>query len=479
MSTRWIPCSLLAALPLCGCTVGPDYQRPRVETPAHWVSPMADAPAAATQPSVAVDQPPPEFDITRWWATFNDPVLESLVSRALGSNLDLRVARLRVTEARAARRAAAAALYPRVDTSGSYRRSGGGPGRNNPERSNYSLGGDASWEIDVFGGVRRGVEASDADVRATVEDRRDVQVLVASEVALSYLDLRSFQRQLEISRQNLVLQRRSYDLTRQRFQAGFETGLDAANAESTVANTEATIPLQEASVRQAAYALALLLGREPGALLEELSVVAPIPVTPAEVPVGLPSDLLRRRPDIRRAEAQVRAATARIGVAVADLYPRFSLTGSLGVSGDDAAALGNRHNAGWSFGPSVSWPLFDAGRIRANIAIRTAAQEQAVLNYRATILAALTEVENTLTEFVAEQQRRRALVRVVAAERRSFELSTELYRQGETDFLNVLVAQRSLYGSEDALVQSDRNVASNLVRLYLALGGGWDEASGE
>ena len=260
MSTRWIPCSLLAALPLCGCTVGPDYQRPRVETPAHWVSPMADAPAAATQPSVAVDQPPPEFDITRWWATFNDPVLESLVSRALGSNLDLRVARLRVTEARAARRAAAAALYPRVDTSGSYRRSGGGPGRNNPERSNYSLGGDASWEIDVFGGVRRGVEASDADVRATVEDRRDVQVLVASEVALSYLDLRSFQRQLEISRQNLVLQRRSYDLTRQRFPSESWSSAESKSAGSSGAELTAVgVSPGTAAVATAASSIAFLL----------------------------------------------------------------------------------------------------------------------------------------------------------------------------------------------------------------------------
>jgi NodT family efflux transporter outer membrane factor (OMF) lipoprotein len=480
MRTRWIPCTFLspvAAVTAAGCTVGPDYRRPRVDVPVGWVSPMAEAPMAATQPSVAVEQPP--ANLARWWATFDDPVLESLVTRAIESNLDLRVAALRVREARAARRIAASAFYPRADLGGSYRRSGGGVGRNNPERDNYSISGDASWEIDVFGGVRRGVEAAGADYRAAVEDRRDVQILVASEVALSYLDFRAIQRQLAISRQNLTLQTRSYELTRQRFQAGFETGLDTANAESTVANTESLIPLQESSLRQTAYALAVLLGREPGALLEELSGEAPIPGTPAEIPVGLPSDLLRRRPDLRRAEAQVHAATARIGVAVADLYPRFSLTGSLGVSGDDVSALSNRHNGFWSIGPSASWLLFDAGRVRANIAIQTAAQEEAVLNYRSTILRALNEVENALTAYVAEQQHRRALVRVVAAERRALDLSTELYKQGETDFLNVLVAQRSLYSSEDALVQSDRNVASNLVRLYLALGGGWDEADGQ
>ena len=481
--TRRIPRTLAAGLSLAatglagpglgGCTVGPDYVPPRVDMPAGWVSPTSAEPAAATQPSVAVEVEPP--DVARWWAYFDDPVLESLVLRALEQNLDLRIATLRVRQARAARRIAAAGLLPLVDVSGSYRRTRSGIGDNAVERDNYQAGFDASWEIDIFGGVRRGIEAADAEIRAVIEDRRDVQVTLASEVALAYLDVRAIQRQLAISRSNLETQRRSYELTRQRFEAGFETGLDAANAESLVANTESLIPLQEASLRQTLYALSVLLGEVPGALVDELSEPAPIPVTPAEVPVGLPSDLLRRRPDIRRAEAELHAATARIGVAVAELYPRFALTGSLGVSGEDVSALSNRNNGFWSIGPSASWPLFDAGRIRANVAVQTAAQEQALLGYRATILNALNEVENALAVYVAEQQHRRALLTVVAAERRAVELSTALYKQGETDFLNVLVAQRSLYSSEDALVQSDRNVAANLVRLYKALGGGWEE----
>ena len=473
MAPRRIPCTLLATVALAGCTVGPDYHRPQVDMPPDWVSPTAAAPAAATQPSVAVVQPP--VDIARWWSTFNDPVLESLVQRALESNLDLRLSALRLREARAARRIATSALYPRVDTAASYRRSGSGSGSNGIERSNYSASLDASWEIDVFGGVRRGVEAADATIRAAAEDRRDVQVLIASEVALNYLDVRSLQRQVAISKENLVSQRRSLDLTRLRFRAGFETGLDTANAESLVFSTESQIPLQEAALRQTLYALAVLLGREPGALLDELAEVSPIPRTPPEIPVGLPSDLLRRRPDIRRAEAQVHAATARIGVAVADLYPRFSLNGALGVTGNNLSALSNRHDSFWSIGPSASWPLFDAGRIRANIAVQTAVQEQALLSYRATILNALNEVESALTAYVAEQQHRRSLVDVVGSERRAVDLSTELYRQGETDFLNVLIAQRALYNSEDSLVQSDRNDAANLVRLYKALGGGWEQ----
>jgi NodT family efflux transporter outer membrane factor (OMF) lipoprotein len=465
--------SLLSALAVAGCTVGPDYHPPQVQMPPDWVSPTAAAPAAATQPSVAVVQP--SGDITRWWSNFNDPVLESLINRALESNLDLRAAALRLRQAREARRLAASGLWPRIDTSASYRHSGTDIGHPGPDRDSYNAGLDASWEVDVFGGIRRGVEAAGADVRVAEEDRRDVQVLIASEVALNYLDVRSLQRQLEISRENLSSQQRSLQLTRQRFRAGFETGLDTANAESLVASTLSQIPLQEADLRLALYALGVLLGGEPGSLLDELSQAAPIPGTPPQVPVGLPSDLLRRRPDIRRAEAQVHAATARIGVAVADLYPRFLLNGSVGVSGADVSALSNRHNTVWSLGPSVSWPLFDAGRIRANIAIQTLAQEQSVLAYRATILNALQEVENALTAYVAEQQHRKALIDAVTAERRAVELSTQLYRQGETDFLNVLVAQRALYGSEDSLVQSDRRVAQNLVQLYRALGGGWEE----
>jgi NodT family efflux transporter outer membrane factor (OMF) lipoprotein len=482
MRTWAIPCTAAAAaLTVCGCKVGPDYHGPRVDMPGTWVSPTAAQPGAATQPSVAVVQPTP--DIARWWSTFNDPVLESLVRRALESNLDIQIAASRVRQARLSRRAAESGLYPSVDTSGSYRRTdtGRGSDRNagGSERSLYQAGLDASWELDIFGGVRRGVEASEADHRATVEDRRDVQVTLASEVALNYLDYRSLQRQLAISRDNLVTQQQSLDVTRRRLKAGFESGLDVANAESTVAGTEAQIPLQEAALRQVLYTLGVLLGREPGALLEELSAEAPIPATPPEVPVGLPSDLLRRRPDIRRAEAQLHAATARIGVAVADLYPRFSLTGGLSTSGNDVHALTNHNFFSWSIGPSFRWPLFAGGRLRASVRIQEEAQQQALLNYRATILQALQEVEGALVAFVAEQQHRRALVTAVEAERRAVDLSQRLYSQGEIEFVTVLVAQRGLYSSEDALVQSDRNVAQNLVALYKALGGGWEDGDVE
>ena len=475
MRMRLTPCTLLIAL--AGCAVGPNYKPPDIQMPANWVSPTAVAAVASTQPSVAVEGE--AFDIARWWTAFNDPVLDSLIQRALDTNLDLQIATSRVRAARAARRIAQSGLLPTLDASAAYRRSGDGRGGSNvggSERDLYSAGLDAAWELDVFGGVRRGVEASTADLRATIEDQRAIRVTLASEVALNYLDYRGLQRQLAISRDNLVTQQRSLDVTRRRQGAGFESGLDVANAQASVASTESQIPLQVAAIRQVAHALAVLLGLEPGALLEELETEAPIPVTPPEVPVGLPSDLLRRRPDIRRAEATLHAETARLGVAIADLYPRFVLNGGVGLSGDNIGALTNRNYYNWSIGPSISWPLFQGGRIRANIAIQSEAQRQAFIQYHAVILTALQEVENALVALVAEQQHRRSLVTAVEAERKAVDLSQRLYTQGEIEFVTLLVAQRALYSSEDALVQSDRSVAQNLVALYKALGGGWEGA---
>jgi NodT family efflux transporter outer membrane factor (OMF) lipoprotein len=305
-------------------------------------------------------------------------------------------------------------------------------------------------------------------------DQRDVLVTLVAEVGLDYTDLRGIQRQIAIARDNLNAQRHSAELTRQRNATGFVSRLDVVNAEALVAQTASQIPVLESSERQVIYALSVLLGMEPAALLDELSSQAPIPLASPVVPVGLPSELLRRRPDIRRAEAQLHAATARLGVATADLFPKFSLTGSIGLQGDKPASLFNWGNRFWSIGPSVSWPLFDAGKIRSNIEVQNALQEQALLAYRSTILRAWQDVENALIAYDKEQQHRTALAAAVAANRQAVDLSTHLYRQGQTDFLNVLSAQRSLYASEDALVQSNRTVTTSLIALYKALGGGWE-----
>ncbi|MCC7350060.1 MAG: efflux transporter outer membrane subunit [Phycisphaerales bacterium] len=464
--------ALSSLLLFSGCMVGPDYQRPKVDSPAAWSGPTTTM-AATTQATTAATRP---VELARWWLSFKDPVLDSLVDRAVRSNLDLLQASARVRQARAARGVVASSFWPGVDVGGSYTRSGGGNRSNLPGSSQdlYRAGLDATWELDFFGGVRRNIEASEADILSAIEDQRDVLVTLVAEVGLDYTDLRGIQRQIAIARDNLNAQRHSAELTRQRNATGFVSRLDVVNAEALVAQTASQIPVLESSERQAIYALSVLLGMEPAALLDELSSQSPIPLASPVVPVGLPSDLLRRRPDIRRAEAQLHAATARLGVATADLFPKFSLTGSIGLQGDKPASLFNWGNRFWSIGPSVSWPLFDAGKIRSNIEVQNALQEQALLAYRSTILRAWQDVENALIAYDKEQQHRTALAAAVAANRQAVDLSTQLYRQGQTDFLNVLSAQRSLYASEDALVQSNRTVTTSLIALYKALGGGWE-----
>ena len=461
--------SLVLSLPATGgCTVGPNYKRPKMEMPSQWLLPPEGA--AATQPSLTTTRPP---DLARWWTQFDDPTLDALVARALEGNLGLAASTSRIRQARASRRIASSGLWPTVDTSAGFTRSRG-RGADARRADLWHAGLDAAWELDVFGGLRRDVEAAGAEYQSAIEDRRDVLVTLVSEVALNYMDLRGLQRQLAIARENLVAQKRSTDIARRQFEAGLVSGLDLANATAQVATTESVIPRLESDARLVVYALGVLLGREPGALLEELSAEAPIPATPPEVPIGLPADLLRRRPDVRRAEADLHAATARIGVATADLFPRFSLTGSFGTAGPHFGDLFDAQNRAWSFGPSLRWPLFDAGRIRANIDVTYAIQEQALLGYRSTVLTALQDVESALVAYASEQRQHEALSAAVAANRRAVDLSTPLYTRGQTDFLNVLSSQRSLFASEEALVQSEVTMATNLISLYKALGGGWE-----
>jgi len=473
--------ALAMMLVVAGCTVGPNFQPPQPDVPTHW-SAYAAAPPATTSvgapapPSVAVQTP---VSVSQWWQTFNDSELDTLIARATQTNLDLRLAQERILQARAARGVAAAALWPTVNTTGAYTRSqaSGGTGgpTGAPQSSDlFKAGFDASWEVDIFGGVRRSVEAATADMQAAIEDHRDVLVTLLAEVASNYLQLRGAQRQLGIAQRNLEAQQHTAEITRKRLIGGLAAGLDVANAEAQAATTAAQIPLLETQAQQAIYSLSVLLGLEPTALDPALATASPIPVTPPEVPVGLPADLLRRRPDIRRAETQIHAAMARLGVATADLFPRFSLTGSGGLASNTLQALGNWSSRFWSIGPSVSWPLFDAGRIRANIQVQDALTQQALTQYQKTVLTALQDVDNALVAYAKEQTRRQALADAVAANRRAVDLANRLYTQGLTNFLNVLEAERSLYTTEDALVQSHRNISLDLVALYKALGGGWE-----
>jgi NodT family efflux transporter outer membrane factor (OMF) lipoprotein len=459
--------------------VGPDYRRPDLPVPSAWNE--------AQQKGVDTRS----ADLARWWTAFNDPLLNSLVERAVNFNLDLRIAEARIREARATRAVTASGEWPTLDVSGSYSRnraSGnaiGSPSQNGGavaaapsgatlEQNFYQTGFDASWEVDVFGGVRRGVEAADATIEATVEDRRDVLVTLLGEVARNYVDLRGFQRRLDVTRANLKAQQETVDLTRVRFQAGLASDLEVAQAEAQMNTTAADIPTLESALKQSAYRLDVLLGLQPGSLWDQLAIERAIPSLPPEVLVGLPSELLRRRPDIRRAERQLAAATAQIGAATADLFPKFFLTNTVGlqsISSSDWFTGGSRY---WSIGPTISWPVFDAGKIRANIQVRNAQQEQAFGQYEKTILTAFQDVETSLVAYSKEQVRYRSLVDAVAANRRAFEMANELYVRGLNDFLNVLIVQRALFTSESDLAQSQATMASNLVSLYKALGGGWE-----
>ncbi|MBI5905851.1 MAG: efflux transporter outer membrane subunit [Deltaproteobacteria bacterium] len=467
MRSRYLPISFATLLFLCGCTVGPRHVRPDARVPGEWIESGADNGSV------------PSSGISRWWTMFHDPVLDSLVERAVHKNLDARIAGARIREVRSALGVAAAGGLPRLDASASSAR-----GRRSeidpPARSKnlFQAGFDSSWEIDVFGGIRRDVEAAKADIAAAEESRRDVVVTLLAEVARNYIELRGSRLRIAILKSNLEAQRETLGLTKVRFDAGLATELDVARAETLVATTRARLPALDAEMRQVVHRLGVLLGEPPGALRSELSADSPIPLHPPVVPVGLPSEILRRRPDIRRAERELESATARIGVATAELFPRFSLTGSFGGRSDRLGDLTSGNHRFREFGPSVRWPIFAGGRIRANIQATTARQEQALALYEKAVLTSLEEVENALVSYSRERERRLSLFTAVTANRRAVELARSRYSGGLDDFLSVLDAQRSLYDAEDRLALSDQSVAEYVVRLYKALGGGWERSPG-
>ena len=481
MRARYIVYLFAISWCLGGCTAGPHYVRPDVQVPGRWTEEAADNTHAGT------------IGVSQWWKLFNDPALNSLAGRAVGKNLDLRIAESRIREVRSALGVAAAAGLPRVDASALYTRgqrsesvppfrsqAPGGASSNgsvfgNRRQNLFQAGFDSSWEIDVFGGVRRDVEAAKADIAAAEEGRRDVLVTLLAEVGRNYMALRGSQSRTAILHSNLEAQREILELTKVRFDAGLTTGLDVARAESLVATTRAQLPILDAEMKQTIYRLGVLVGGPPGGLLRELSKEAPVPFHIPHVPLGLPSEMLRRRPDIRRAEKELEAATARVGVATADLFPRFSLTGSFGRRSDAFVDLSSGTSQLWAFGPSIRWPIFAGGRIRANIQVQNARQEQALALYEKAVLNSLEDVENALVSYSREQERHRSLMEAVAANRRAVEMANSRYSGGLEDFLSVLDARRSLFDSEDQLAQSEQAVAENVVRLYKALGGGWEE----
>jgi NodT family efflux transporter outer membrane factor (OMF) lipoprotein len=465
-STTSCASSLMLLLLLAGCsTVGPDYSPPEVSASARW--------AADLEGGMTPEQIDPQA-LAHWWTTLNDPILSSLIERAVAGNLDLKEAHARVREARARRGITEADRFPTIDTTGSARSSrsseemGGGG-----ERKLYAAGFDAAWELDLFGGKQRALDAAEAGLQASVEDLRDVLVSLLAEVALNYVEVRSFQTQLSIAEVNLDAQEETHNLTQWRFQAGLTTQLDVEQAKYNLEQTRSQIPSLRTGLEQAKNRLAVLLGQHPGSLKDALAEPKAIPVTSVQVAVGVPADVLRQRPDVRRAERQLAAQTAQVGVATADLYPKFSLLGSIGLealSMDNLFSWGSRTH---SIGPTVAWPVFDAGAIRSNIKVQSALQEQALSKYEAAVLTALEEVENAIVAYAAEQRRRQSLTEAAQAAQHAVDLAQIQYSSGVIDFSNVLLAQRSLFALQDQLAASESEVTSNLISLYKALGGGW------
>jgi multidrug efflux system outer membrane protein len=483
MTHQWhsITVTALMLLLLTGCAVGPNYTKQEVPAPKQWA-----------ETSQTISTAP--LDIVEWWTLFNDEKLNDLIQRAVRSNKDLQLAQARVVQARAQRRVVTSGLFPTVDVAGSYTHidrnlslfglgattggtTGGssfGAGSTSGKFDLYQAGLDASWELDVFGGIRRAVEAANANIAASQEGLRDTLVTLLGEVATDYIAIRGNQYRIEIARRNIEVQRQTVEVTRGQFEAGLGTSLDVAQAEVLLATTEAQVPVLDTSMKQSIHGLGVLLGLEPEALLQELSQQEPVPQTPAQVPIGLPSELLRRRPDVRQAERQLAAATAQIGVATADLFPSFSLTGTFGYQSTKGSNLISPSHSYWTAGPSVSWPLFDADKVRANIQVQTAIQEQTLTTYESTVLTALQDVENAIVAYSNAEAAHISLVRAVDASRSAVQMAQDLYKKGLVDFLNVLQTESSLYQTEDQLAQNEQLVATNFVALFKSLGGGWE-----
>jgi len=462
--------SFLAAacigLSLTGCfKVGPDYIRPDLKTPVSWQAPM--------DKRLSKEQPKPN-NLAEWWQNLNDPLLTRFIHQAITGNLDLKQAQARLLEARARRDISWAALFPTVDVTGSATRSRSSENRGGGNESNtYSTGFDAGWEIDLFGRGQRSVEASQARIEASREDLHDVLVSLLAETALNYIEVRTYQTRLRIARENLAAQQETYSLTEDRYKSGLTTELAVQQAKYLVANTQAQIPNLLTGLSEASNQLAILLGRNPGTLDAELQSTKPLPLPPARIAVGIPADTLQRRPDVRKAERLLAAQTAEIGVAEAELYPSLNLTGTLGLDSLSAGKLFTSGSRRYSIGTGINWPLFDTGAIRANIRLQSSLQQEALAQYKATVLSALQDVENSLVAYAREQERNKALQESVDAAKEASTLSEIQYKAGLTSFSDVLDAKRSLLSFQDQLAQSRGAIIANLVRLYKALGGGW------
>lgn len=473
-----------ALLLVAGCAVGPDYVRPTVPEPEEWLD----------EGNATIKDNP--TDLSKWWEVFDDPALGSFIEMAYKQNLPLQIAGVRILEARAQLGIAIGNLYPQnqVGSGGvsynDFSRFAANTGGGDRSFWDYNLGLDVTWELDVWGRFRRSIESGVANLDATIASYDDVLVTLTADVATTYVTIRTLEERLVVARENVKIQARSLQIAEVRFENGEVTELDVTQARSLLRSTESLIPRLEASLRQSKNVLSTLLGVYPGEIDYMLSEPMGIPAAPEEIAIGIPAELLRRRPDIRVAERQLAAQSALIGVAKADLYPSFNLFGSLGLQSSNSlftqvgtpGSLGrlfDLRSLAFSAGSSFTWNLFNYGRIRNRVRTEDALFQQLAINYEDTILRAVQEVEDGVTGFVRRKEESALLLDSVQASKRSVDLSLIQYREGLVSYQRVLDTQRSLADQQDQYTATRGEVATNLISVYRALGGGWESQIGK
>ena len=450
---------------MVGCTsVGPDYEKPEVETPDAWHE--------AVQEEFKSGEP----DLQTWWTVFGDDTLNSLIERSAANNLNLKTAVARIEQAAALRGVSASQYWPELATGAAATAFRTASATTPPaaERSDamYRAGLTMAWELDLWGRIRRSVESSEASLQASVENYRDILVLLYADIAVNYINVRTLQERIRFAENNLEAQKRTLELTNNRFNSGLVPALDVSQSKLNLSRTQSLIPPLRQQLIEAINRLSVLMGEMPYALQQELEKTQPIPSVSGELVVGVPADLLRQRPDIRRAERELAAQNALIGAKKAELFPTLSLPGTLAVESVD----GNLFSGGntlYSFGPQIRWNIFSGGRIRNQINAEKAATKAALYTYEQTLLLALEEVEDSMSAFANEKDRIRSLEEAAASAEKSATLVTELYTSGLTDFQNVLSMEQAVLEQQDELATSRGRISTYLVGVYKALGGGW------
>ncbi len=450
---------------LSACAVGPDYKAPQNHIQDIWASPTT---THASQAPITAD----------WWRVFNDPLLEKYTIAALENNKDIQIAMANLRQARAFSLEANAVLRPQLGSTANGNRSktGNASSTNNSGqiRNLYDVGFDVSWQIDIFGGNRRAIELADAQTGSALAFYQGVQLATLSEVARNYFEARGLQKRIAITTQNAKLQQQTFNVVKARRDVGEASEFDLSRSRGTYQLTRSRIPNLDASLKESIFKLSVLLGRPPEALLDEMSHIQPLPAPLDIVPVGLRSDILRRRPDVRMAERELAAAIAGIGIETAELFPKFTLTGDAGLQAQTFGNLFNATNGIWDLASLVQWSVFDGGAIQARIAGAEAGGEAALASYEKTVLTALSDTETALTRYGLELETRKQLEESVHSLRQSMALAKELFDAGEIDYLAVLDSARELTAIEDDLVTSETQSITKLIALYTALGGGWE-----